>query len=142
MTVLYYILPVLIILIILVILKYLEKSRAEKILKNYSKEEIKAFSSNVNFFGLKSKGLSQIRGNGALLLTKEYLYFEMWIPKKKVKIPLEKIKNIEEAKSFLGKTRFTPLLKIDFIDENNQKNSCAWQVRKLKKWIAIINQNR
>lgn len=142
MTVLYYILPVLIILIILVILKYLEKSRAEKILKNYSKEEIKAFSSNVNFFGLKSKGISQIRGNGALLLTKEYLYFEMWIPKKKVKIPLEKIKNIEEAKSFLGKTRFTPLLKIDFIDENNQKNSCAWQVRKLKKWIAIINQNR
>jgi hypothetical protein len=125
-----------------ILIKYLEKTKAEKILKNYSKEEIKAFSSNVNFFGEKSKGMTQIRGNGALLLTKDYLYFQMWIPKKEIKIPLDKIENIEEVKSFLGKSKLRPLLKIDYIDENGQKNSAAWLVKNLQKWKSIINETR
>jgi len=108
-----YFLPILIIFVMYVLIKYLEKTKAEKILKNYSKQEIKAFSSNVNFFGIKSQGMTQIRGNGALLLTKEYLYFQMWIPKKEIKIPIDKMEKIEEVKSFLGKSKFRPLLKIE-----------------------------
>jgi hypothetical protein len=96
----------------------------------------------VNFFGEKSKGMTQIRGNGALLLTKDYLYFQMWIPKKEIKIPLDKIENIEEVKSFLGKSKLRPLLKIDYIDENGQKNSAAWLVKNLQKWKSIINETR
>lgn len=142
MDLLIYFLPVLIILIIYILIKYLEKTKAEKILKNYSKQEIKAFSSNVNFFGEKSKGMTQIRGNGALLLTKERLYFQMWIPKKEIKIPLDKIENIEEVKSFFGKSKFRPLLKIEYIDENGQKNSAAWMVKNLQKWKSIINETR
>jgi hypothetical protein len=137
-----YFLPILIIFVMYVLIKYLEKTKAEKILKNYSKQEIKAFSSNVNFFGIKSQGMTQIRGNGALLLTKEYLYFQMWIPKKEIKIPLDKIENIEEVKSFLGKSKFRPLLKINYIDENGQKNSAAWMVKNLEKWKEIINETR
>jgi len=137
-----YLLPLVIILILYFVIKYLEKTKAQKILKNYNKEEIKAFSSNVNYFGVKSKGMTQIRGNGALLLTKEYLFFQMWIPKKEIKIPLDKIEKIEEVRSFLGKSKFMPLLKIDFIDENEQKNSAAWLVKNLQKWKQIINENR
>jgi hypothetical protein len=37
----------------------------------------------------------------------------MWIPKKEIKIPIDKMEKIEEVKSFLGKSKFRPLLKIE-----------------------------
>jgi hypothetical protein len=64
----------------------------------------------------------------------------MWIPKKEIKIPIDKMEKIEEVKSFLGKSKFRPLLKIGYIDENGQKNSAAWMVKNLQKWKSIINE--
>lgn len=53
------------------------------------------YSPSANFFGQESKGLKQIRGTGALVLTENELIFEMGKPKEKFKTPLVSIKGIE-----------------------------------------------
>jgi L-2-hydroxyglutarate oxidase LhgO len=44
-----------------------------------------------NFFGQESRGVTQIRGNGTLILTDSDLIFEMWVPNKQLRIPLRSV---------------------------------------------------
>jgi hypothetical protein len=94
------------------------------------------------FFGQQSRGAMQIRGNGTLILTDSELIFEMWLPSREFRIPLASIESLENPMSFLGKSRFTPLLKIVFIDERGNKDSMAWQVRDLSGWMQQIDKAR
>jgi len=52
-------------------------------------------SARANFFGLESKKSRQLRGNGILILTKNELYFSMFLSKKVIEIPISSIKSIE-----------------------------------------------
>ena len=70
-----------------------------------------------------------MRGNGTLLFTEDSLAFEMWIPRKELIIPFSAIKGIENPRTFLGKSNFTPLLKIDFTNESGEADAAAWLVR-------------
>lgn len=81
-----------------------------------------------NFFGQESKGVLQTRGNGTLVLTDTELYFEKFIPRQEIHIPLSTIQRIETAKSHLGKTVFRPLLKVVYQNEAGQPDSIAWLV--------------
>ena len=96
-------------------------------------EKIIAKDIQVNFFGRKSKGYKQIRGNGILVLTPSQLIFYLAVPRQKIEIPLANIKKITFPKSFLGKSRFKPLLCIEY--ESSECNDIiAWLVRQPKQW--------
>ena len=95
-----------------------------------------------SFFGQQSRGPGQIRGNGTLILTESELIFEMWLPRREFRIPLASIESLENPKSFLGKSRFTPLLKVVFNDQQGSKDSMAWQVRDLSGWMEQIDKAR
>lgn len=83
---------------------------------------------NVHFFGQQSLGVTQARGNGTLALTDSELYFERWVPRKEYRIPLSAISSIETPTSFLGKTRFRPLLQVNFTNDNGQPDAMAWHL--------------
>jgi hypothetical protein len=101
--------------------------------------EIVAIDEMANCFGLKSKGMTQIRGNGCLAATKDELLFIMWLPRKEIRIPRPWITGIERAKSHLGKTVFRPLLRVRFTDELGRSDSVAWAVRDLPAWEAALS---
>lgn len=138
----------LIIPVLLVVLFYLIKSiynsiqqkRAEELFGNYHKDRIIYFSKKVNFFGLSSTGLTQIRGNGSLLLTADEIHFLKWLPKSELIIPLKNIENIERVNSFLGKKRGKnkELLKIDFFNQQGELDSAALLLDNLSVWEEVL----
>jgi hypothetical protein len=95
-----------------------------------------------SFFGQESRGVTQMRGNGTLILTDSDLVFEMWVPNREFRIPLRSIQAIENPNSFLGKSRFTPLLKVVYTNDQGVTDAMAWQVRDLGGWMRLINEAR
>ena len=98
------------------------RKRTRQILEKFDEISIIKLAKNANFYGQESKGWKQVRGNGVLLLTAEELFFEMWFPKKILRIPLYSIKRItSNEKSHLRKTNFRYLLKVFFQNEEALK---------------------
>lgn len=95
-----------------------------------------------NFFGQESLGRTQMRGNGALVLTDTELIFEMWVSDKQFRVPLLNIQSIENPTSFLGKSRLTPLLKVVYRNEKGVTDAMAWQVSDLAGWVRLIDAAR
>lgn len=117
------------------------KKRIKEILAKFQENEIVKVSESANYFGLESKGVKQIRGNGVLILTKEKLYFEMWVrPKTIIEIPNNSIQKIESVKSHLKKSRFQKLLKVIFTTERGNVDSVAWLVRDLDEWMRFLEK--
>lgn len=127
--------------LIYIIIASIKRKRAEELFTNYHKDRIIYFSKEVDFFGQKSAGRTQIRGNGSLLLTPEKLHFLRWVPKKNIIIPLDNIENIERVNSFLGKNKKVDLLKIEFSNNQGVKDSAAWLLDNMHVWEKVIKDN-
>jgi len=93
---------------------------------------------SANLFGVRSQGMGQVRGNGVLTLTNRRLHFLMWLPRRELSIELLSIRAIETPTSFLGKSRFTPLLQVNFTTERGEQNAAAWQVADLEAWTEAL----
>ncbi|PUU88341.1 MAG: hypothetical protein CI947_1957, partial [Halanaerobium sp.] len=119
----------------------IKRKRAEELFTNYHKDRIIYFSKEVNFFGQKSAGRTQVRGNGSLLLTPDELHFLRWLPKMDLIIPLANIENIERVNSFLGKRKNRELLKVEFSNHQGEKDSAAWLLDNMHAWEQVIKDN-
>ncbi len=108
--------------------------------EKYAHEDLLKVSPRANFFGLASKGMAQVRGNGALVLTRKGLYFEMLWPKREVAIALVSITAIRTPRSFLGKTVGRRLLEVSFRDGAGGTDSVAWWVEDLDAWVALLSE--
>ncbi|MFH2061193.1 MAG: hypothetical protein ABIJ59_20195 [Pseudomonadota bacterium] len=116
----------------LIFIKNRKKGLIQKIKEITQNENIVFSDISANFFGQESKKYKQVKGNGILTITNTSLMFFMLLPKKEIHIELSKIDSIEYPSSFLGKSIFKPLLKVNFIDENGQKDSAAWFVKNIE----------
>ncbi len=67
------------------IINSLEK-RLVSLLDEYGFHQVIMYEKFANFGGQKSKGMTQTRGNGILLLLDDLLVFEMFTPKKRIEI--------------------------------------------------------
>jgi hypothetical protein len=93
-------------------------------------------------FGQESLGKTQMRGNGVLALLPDQLVFERMAARRDYVIPLAQITGIENPKSYLGKSRGVPLLKVVWRDDSGKTDSIAWQVSGLSDWQAHIEAAR
>jgi len=105
-----------------------------------SSGEIRLKAVHANFFGRDSLSRNQARGNGILAILNETLYFEMYMPKRTLEIPLGMIRDVERATSFLGKTKMQPLLVVHFMNEYGHDETAAWLVSNLSKWEETLKQ--
>lgn len=103
-------------------------------------ERIVLRDGSANLFGVRSRGMGQVRGNGVLSLTDRRLHFLMWLPRRELSIPIRAISAVDTPQSFLGKTMFRPLLQIDFENEAGELDAAAWLVRDLHAWRNAIEQ--
>ncbi|RMG00859.1 MAG: hypothetical protein D6726_10585 [Nitrospirae bacterium] len=127
-------------LLIFVFLKRLSRSRTDEVLKRFSGKEIILLEKAANFFGQESLGYAQIRGNGTLLLTGDEIFFQMWLPKKELQIPLSSILSVEVTRSHLGKTKGVRLLKVTFKNPQQERDSVAWIVRDVDRWVNFVKE--
>lgn len=117
----------------------LGRRREKEILTQFDAQKI-VLQAAANFFGQQSRGRGQLRGNGLLILTNDELYFAMWWPRREWRLPRGKITGAEIVKSFLGRTRFQPLLKINFLNATGQADIAAWLVAEPEKWQEKIGE--
>ena len=93
---------------------------------------------SANRFGQESKGRGQVRGLGLLYLTEKEIYFGMYVPKKDFHILLDLVHAISTPKWHLDKTKSRRLLKVEFINNEGEVDSIAWQVKELDLWVSTI----
>jgi hypothetical protein len=93
---------------------------------------------SANSFGVQSRGIWQMRGNGCLALTSDEIVFVMWWPRRELRIPRSRITSVEQTKWHLGKTRGRALLKVGFVNEAGAPDSVAWYVTHLAEWKAAL----
>ena len=91
-----------------------------------------------NFFGISSSGYGQIRGNGVLALTEKGLHFRMLAPRKTLFIPIDSIREVSHPRWFLGKSKARKLLRVDFFDQEGEKDAAAWLVPHHEWWGKAI----
>jgi len=101
--------------------------------------ELLCKKSPANFFGIASRGMSQIRGNGSLFLTNRRLVFRLLVPKRWIEIPVKGIVRVENPRSFLGKSKGRKLLAVYF-RRDGQDDSAAWVVSDLADWTRELHK--
>ncbi len=101
-------------------------------------DRIVAIDEGANSFGVESRGPWQIRGNGCLAASDEEVVFVMWLPRRTLRFPRDRITGVERAWSHLGKTIGRPLLRVRFTGDDGQPDSVAWFVRDLPAWEAAL----
>jgi hypothetical protein len=90
------------------------------------------------FFGVRSRGAAQLRGNGYLAASDHALFFRMWVGKRKLHIPRDRMTGVSTPRSFLGKTVGQTLLAISFTNDEGQPDEAGWLVRDLSAWQATL----
>lgn len=98
------------------------------------------FIMEVQSFGQQSLGMAQVRGNGTLALTSDTLHFQLWRPNRALAIPLNSITKLDVIRSFLGKTTFSNLLKIEFSNQDGQADAIALRLNNLDDIKQQIEQ--
>ncbi len=110
-----------------------------RVAKVYKPDEIVFEDLRASNFGLVSKGPTQARGNGALVLTARELHFFQLIPATEVRIPLASIKEIKTVRVHLGKTVGRSLLFVSFATEGRE-DAMAWSVTDVEAWLSKLQQ--
>ena len=120
-------------LVLKLVVRGVQQRLAREIQWKFSPDEMVAATTRANFVGQKSCGLKQIRGNGALVLTKEKLYFLMAVPRREYDIPIHQIKSVKLQKSFLGKMVLCPILCVEYGD-GEDTDVLGWIVPDWERW--------
>lgn len=121
-----------------VVKRIVQKKLANIIATQFDEKAILGVSTQVNFLGQHSKRLTQIRGNGALILTQEQLTFILAFPQREYTIPLHQITKVTTRKSFLLKSYFTQLLVIHFFHDEIE-DSIAFEIKNRQQWHEAID---
>ncbi|MCD6163428.1 MAG: hypothetical protein J7K40_13590 [candidate division Zixibacteria bacterium] len=122
-----------------VLLGFIRTKLLSRVEKRFIGQRIIISDLGASFFGQESKGLKQIRGNGALILTEMELWFGLAMPERELVIPTANIKSVRLTRRHLGKTVFRPLLCVD-ISSRSGEDTIAWHVKNPKKWQAEIER--
>ena len=113
------------------------KRLRRKIAERFNAGEIVASTVNANYFGLASKGGRQVRGNCALVLTRDVLWSHLAVPAREISIHLADVRNVSLRKSHCGRSVFLDLLRVDFA-EGDREDAVAWYVQNPEEWKKAI----
>jgi hypothetical protein len=120
-----------------ILVRRLGRSVLAEVLRTHPEHSISRIDPMANCFGVRSRGVRQVRGNGVLLVSADGLYFRMLAPKREIAIPLREITGFGTEKSFLRKSKGIPLLRVDYLSAEGPE-SAAWAVRDLDGWLSTL----
>jgi hypothetical protein len=94
------------------------------------------------FFGQRSRGAAQMRGNGTLIFAPAELVFRQWVVGREFRIAYRSIQSLETPRSFLGKTQGVKLLQVNYVDGSGAQDAMAWRVRDVNATLRAIEELR
>jgi hypothetical protein len=129
----------LLLLLPIIAIKLIRPRLETRIAENYAPQQILMTDFTANSFGQESKGVLQVRGNGVLVLTEEYLHFFRFVPGADLRVPITAITDLSFTKNHLGKATIYNLLKVRF-STNGETDSIAWYLKDPNTWKAKIEE--
>jgi hypothetical protein len=123
-----------------VVMKTIVPKLEARITETYKEDQILLKDAGAMSLGLTSRGVTQGRGNGALVLTANTLHWFQFVPKSSdVLISRADITEVTTTRSHLGKAIGRDLLLVKFT-YNGQPDSMAWHVTDLQAWLSKLQQ--
>ena len=95
---------------------------------------------NAQGLGLESRGKSQVRGNGWLVLTADELRFRQWVPERETVVPLAAMTDVGTEKTWLGKWVGRRLLRVRWRTPDGGTDAMAWNVQDLDGWLEALRR--
>jgi len=98
-------------------------------------------SFGVNYFGKATEPGKPRRSSGFLILLPDSLFYRSRVKKIELKIPGSRIARVYHDRTHKGVDLHTSLVKIDFINAHNEKDTAAFKVPYPPQWINVIENN-
>lgn len=124
-----------------IVVRVLARSLRPRVEAAIPQGEIILADYTANSLGLASRGKFQQRGNGALVLTGDALWFFQAVPRRDLRIPIEAVSEVGTARSHLGKTYFRDLLRVSFT-ASGAADTGVWYVSDVPRWLAALADQR
>lgn len=109
--------------------------------ERFGSDKIIAVSFGVNYFGSATEPGSPRRSSGFLILLADRLFYRSRLKKLELEIPAARIARVYHDKTHKGVNLHQSLVKIDFINNENQKDTAAFKVPYPPQWINAIENN-
>jgi len=117
---------------------FLRIREARKVLRKFPRERIVLTSFAVTFYGLESEPSGPARSVGALVLSKDGLYFRGRVTHRELTIPGSAILNIDATNTHRGRTLRLYVLAIRFLNPEGKGETAAFRVLRPARWIMAI----
>lgn len=109
--------------------------------ERFGSHKILAMSFGVNYFGRATEPGSPRKSSGFLLLLPDGLFYRSRLKKLEVEIPASKIARVYHDRTHKGVDLHQSLVKIDFINSDNERDTAAFKVPYPPQWIRAVENN-
>jgi hypothetical protein len=109
--------------------------------ERFGSQKILAMSFGINYFGRATEPGSPRRSSGFLLLLSDRLFYRSRIKKIELEIPASRISRVYHDRSHKGIDLHQSLVKIDFINSQNERDTAAFKVPYPPQWMQAIENN-
>ena len=109
--------------------------------ERFGSRNLQAMSFGVNFFCTATEPGKPRRSSGFLLLLPDRLFYRSRVKKIELEIPANRIARVYHDRSHKGVDLHMSLVKIDFLNARNQKDTAAFKVPYPPQWINAIENN-
>ncbi|MGD2186112.1 MAG: hypothetical protein PVI71_08290 [Desulfobacterales bacterium] len=106
--------------------------------ERFGSRPILAMSFGVNFFGSATEPGKPRKSSGFLLLLSDQLFYRSRIKKIELEIPAARIERVYHDRAHKGVDLHQSLVKIDFLNDQNQKDTAAFKVPYPPQWMQAI----
>ena len=106
--------------------------------QRFGSQSLRAMSFGVNYFGQATEPDKPRRCSGFLLLLPDSLFYRSRVKKIELEIPGSRIARVYHDRTHKGVDLHTSLVKIDFINSDNQKDTVAFKVPYPPQWMQAI----
>ena len=109
--------------------------------KRFGDQKILAMSFGVNYFGRSSEPGKPRKSSGFLLLLPDRIFYRSRTARLELSIVSRNIAKVYPDNSIKGYNLHQSVVKIDFINENDDRDSAAFKVPYPPQWIQAIQHN-
>ena len=107
----------------------------------FGSQNLRAMSFGVNYFGCATEPGKPSRSSGFLLLLPDSLFYRSRVKKIELQIPAARIARVYHDRSHKGVDLHLSLVKIDFMNSEDQRDTVAFKVPYPPQWIHAIETN-
>jgi len=123
-------------------MRKIRREYRETLAKRYDSKDILCHDNLAHYLGKDSFEGKQSRGKGVLVLAQDELYFLQLHPRQELCISLKRIKRVLNPTKFLDIVSPTPLLLVNFQEEDGTLSSVAWRMRDVATFTESLKTQR